>query len=294
MTKKMLIFGGKGFVGGYLSSIASNSCEVTVLGKEIDVRNRSQVFNIISKFEADYIVNLAAISSIPESFANPDLCKDVNFGGTLNILDSLTQLNFRGTFLFVSSSQVYGQVSGNFLPIREDAICLPSNPYGLSKLLAEYVCVHYSVFSKFRTVIARPFNHVGVGQSQKFVIPSIIQQIRNIQLGKQTVLNLGDLSSTRDFLHVSDVANAYLTLLENGKNGEIYNVCSGLETSISTIVQELLNISGIDAQISQNEYGIASNTVQRVFGDNSKILKQTTWTPMLDLRATLVKCLVER
>jgi GDP-4-dehydro-6-deoxy-D-mannose reductase len=293
MIKRMLIFGGKGFVGKYLSRTASGFCDVTVVGREVDVRNRNQVADTISKLKPDYVINLAAISSIPESFSDPILCKDINFGGTLNILDGLKRANFCGSFLFVSSSQVYGQVTSDFLPINERHICLPSNPYGHSKLSAEHACVHYSTFSEFKTIIARPFNHVGSGQSSKFVIPSIVEQIKNIQLGNDTALRLGNLDSTRDFLHVSDVARAYIELLENGKNGSAYNVCSGKETSISTVVKELLDIIGIDVEVLQGVYSEGINSVQRVYGDNSKILEQTSWKPALNFRSTLQECLIE-
>jgi GDP-4-dehydro-6-deoxy-D-mannose reductase len=291
MNKKTLVLGGTGFVGQYVAQIFKDSCDLTVVGSEVDVRNRKAIKDLLLSQKFDFVVNLAAISSVPDSFTDPKTCWDVNFGGTLNILLELENTNFSGSFLFVSSGQVYGQVSDEQLPIREDNICQPTNPYGQSKLAAENLCTSFAKFSQFKIITARPFNHVGYGQSEKFVVPTIISQMKRATIDNCEELILGDITSTRDFLHVTDVARAYLALLWHGQNGEIYNVCSGIETSIEKIVSELFKIESIELSIKRKNIAHEDKTVHRVVGDNSKILKHTQWIPNLDLQTTLKECL---
>lgn len=289
MSKKALIFGGNGFVGRYLLTRLQLTFDVTTVGREVDVRDKNAVEYLLSRDQYDFVINLAAISNVTDAFLKPKLCWDVNFGGTFNILSSLQNTGFTGSFLFVSSSQVYGQVSHEFLPIKEENICLPSNPYGQSKLAAENLCLQFSTHSMFKVVIARPFNHVGFGQSDQFVVPSIVSQIKRASK-KGSELLLGDITSTRDFLHVIDVVNAYHALLLRGLNGEVYNVCSGTEVSIEEIIIKLLDISGAKMKILSNNYESSDAKVQRVVGDNSKIVKQIKWKPKMNLRQTLQAC----
>ncbi|MDC0490908.1 GDP-mannose 4,6-dehydratase [Paracoccaceae bacterium] len=289
MSKRVLIFGGNGFVGRYLSKLLECTCDVTVVGREVDIRDKDALEHLLIDSHYDFAINLAAISNVFDAFSKPDICWDVNFGGTYNILMALQNTNFAGKFLFISSSQVYGQVSHDHLPITEDNICLPTNPYGQSKLAAENLCFQFSKYSSFDVVIARPFNHVGAGQSKQFVVSSIVSQIKSVNQQNPELL-LGDITSTRDFLHVSDVVRAYHALLLCGRNGEIYNVCSGQETSIEEVALILMKISASEMKITSNTQLSNDAKVQRVVGDNSKIRKHVNWEPKLDIMQTLERC----
>ena len=121
------------------------------------------------------------------------------------------------------------------MPIRETQPLRPRNPYAVSKVAAEALCYQWSQTGPFEVVMARPFNHIGPGQSERFAISDFAKQIAEIKLGRRPPkLAAGDIDVTRDFTDVRDVVRAYLLLLDKGRSGEAYNVCSGIEHRVET------------------------------------------------------------
>ena len=145
--------------------------------------------------------------------------------------------------LNVSTSQVYACSSR---PLREDSLIRPDNPYAASKAMAELLMVAYQRNEAGGIVTARAFNHTGPGQPPSFVLPSIAKQFAEIEAGLQPPkLTVGNIEVERDFTDIRDVVRAYCMLLDRGRTGEIYNVCSGSAVRLADIIQMFQSISGI-------------------------------------------------
>jgi GDP-4-dehydro-6-deoxy-D-mannose reductase len=240
----------------------------------------------------DAVIHLAGQTFIPEAFRDPGHTLDVNLKGTLNLLQALQRCGFNGTFLYVSSGDVYGKVSPELLPITEQQPVRPQNPYAVSKAAAELLCYQWSCSTPWRILVARPFNHIGAGQREDFVISSVARQLARIRLGLQEArILVGDVDVSRDFLDVEDVISAYLALLENGHNGEIYNVCSGKEYLIRDLIASMLYLSEVDAVIEQDPARLRPSDLRRVKGSNEKIEQATAWTPRIPMQQTLLNVL---
>lgn len=255
--KRALIFGSNGFVGPYLtkelssrgfdvyeSDISSSKNLETNSFFPCDITNSSTVFNLINQVKPNYIVNLAAISSVSSSWKKPQLTYKINVGGTINLLDSLVkQNNLSCKVLIVGSSEEYKQSNK---PLSEDSPLDSNNPYGLSKESQEKIAGLYSTKYGIPVIFTRSFNHTGVGQKETFVIPSFCKQVVDIEKGKaKNELLVGNLDAIRDFSDVRDIVSAYANLLENESNG-VFNVGSGIAHSIKEILEKIISKSNID------------------------------------------------
>ena len=207
----------------------------------------------------------------------------------MNLLQALKQSDFKGQLLFVGSGDMYGLVPPASLPIAESFPLKPRNPYAVSKVAAEALCYQWSQTECMNIVMARPFNHIGPGQSERFVVSDFARQIMEIKLGKRAAeIDVGDIDVTRDFTDVRDVVRAYLMLLREGKNGEAYNVCSGKEISIREILQQLMALAGVQASIRQDSARFRPAEQRRVYGACDKLLAASGWQPEISLEQSLV------
>lgn len=292
MKDRLLVTGLTGFVGKRLQTYCSSNAKLpwTLCTPEhpYSLLNPNRIDQVVQQTCPNAVIHLAAQSNVPEAFRNPADTINVNLLGTLNLLQALKANQFNGAFLYVSSGDVYGQVPETCLPITEAQPAIPRNPYGVSKLAAEALCRQWSFAEPWRIIIARPFNHIGPGQSDAFVIPAIARQLISIKHGKQpAVLELGDIDVTRDFLDVDDVIGAYFSLLEHGKNGETYNVCSGVEQSVRGLMESLCDLSGVHPQIIQDPSKMRRAEQRRVCGSFAKLEAATGWKPTITITQTL-------
>ena len=236
----------------------------------------------------------AAQTFVPESFRDPEKTLHINVLGTLNLLQALKRNGFTGALLYVSSGDIYGQVAESQLPIQESRLPAPRNPYAVSKYSAELLCLQWSYMEPWRVMVARPFNHIGAGQSEAFVIPSVARQLVRIGLGLQEpVLQVGDVDVTRDFLDVRDVIRAYLRLLDAGRSGEVYNVGSGGEVSIRQLVQQMATLAGVEVQLVQDADRLRRSEQRRVLGCSAKLQSETGWEPAIAIEETLQSVLAD-
>lgn len=255
---------------------------------EIDVRDRARVTRFLERVRPAHVLHLAARTFVPESFGNERETYEVNFFGTLNLLECLRDTDFRGTFLFISTADAYGHTPENELPIGECRPLRPMNPYSASKAAAEALCVSWAQRSRFKIVIVRPFNHIGPGQDSRFVVSDFACQVIEIKLGlRPPVIETGNLDTTRDFTDVRDVIAAYCMLLERGQSGEVYNVCSGNEVSIRNVLQSLLALSGVAATLTHSQQRERPVQQMRSVGSNQKLRSATGWTPKILLEQSL-------
>jgi GDP-4-dehydro-6-deoxy-D-mannose reductase len=286
-----LVTGASGFVGGHLR--AHMKCvTLQVGGARVDIRGadamQAAVHAVVTDAKVDSVIHLAAQSAVPASFDDPRGTLDVNLGGTLNLLQALDAAQFRGALLYVGSGQIYGDVPEARLPIAEDTVPRPTNPYAVSKLAGEALCAQWSLTSAYRIVLARPFNHLGAGQSRKFSVSDFAAQIAEIELGKRPHrIEVGDISVTRDLTDVADVVTAYALLLERGRNGEAYNVCSGREYALRTVLERLLTLAGVEATIEERPDRFRPSDQRRLVASHAKLTRETGWSPQRPLDDSL-------
>lgn len=304
-NKKVLITGGEGFVGNHLINYLLNETDYEIVSTyfmegtfkdkknrvkftKLDIRKQEDVENLLEVQKPDYIYHLAGISFVPASFANPFLTHETNFLGTFNLYESIRKLSLDTSVLFVSTSEVYGQVDDKI--INEDKVLKPQNPYSVSKASAELLSYQYYKNYGLKIKIVRPFNHIGLGQNESFVIPNFVKQIVDIEKGlKKPIIEVGNLDAIRDFTDVKDIIRGYRLLVESGLNGEIYNLCQGQGQSIKEVLDILLSFSDKKIEIKFDEKRMRPSDNPKIIGDNGKIEKALGWKPLIDIKTILLE-----
>jgi GDP-4-dehydro-6-deoxy-D-mannose reductase len=289
---KILLTGYSGFTGRHFQRQHSCAPLADRAGKLIDLLDRDLVNSTIADIQPEAVVHLAAQTFVPDSFADPHGTMDVNVTGTLNLLMALEACGFKGRLLFVSSAEVYGLVPPEALPLKETCQFRPRSPYAASKVAAEALVFQYSQTSQFEAIIARPFNQLGSGQQESFAISNFAKQAIQINLGRQPPkLKVGDIDVTRDFTDIRDTVRAYLLLLEHGQNGEAYNVCSGQERAIRSMLEKILAASKVEAEIVKDTARLRPSEQRRVAGDFEKLHSACGWRPEIEIDQTITDIL---
>ncbi|MCM2459275.1 NAD-dependent epimerase/dehydratase family protein [Pseudomonas sp. CG7] len=282
MKKRLFVTGLSGFVGRHLKSRLDghdSAWQVMPVAARYDLTDAKTLEGLWPEVP-DAVIHLAGQTFVPAAFRDPARTLNINLLGTLNLLQALKARGFTGTFLYVSSGDVYGQVSEDGFPITEQQPPAPCNPYAVSKLSAELLSLQWGISEGWPVVVARPFNHIGTGQKEQFVIASAARQICRMQQGLQTPqLAVGDIDVTRDFLDVDDVVSAYLALLAKGTPGRIYNICSGREQSVRSLIEQLADIAQIEIQLTQDAARLRTISQRRVCGSHARLHQITGWKP---------------
>jgi GDP-4-dehydro-6-deoxy-D-mannose reductase len=187
----------------------------------------------------------------------------------------------------VGSADVYGKVQPEDLPLTEESPLTPVSPYAASKISADTVAYQAHLgFGQF-VVRTRPFNHLGPGQSAKFVAPALAERIAHNELTGDGVLKVGNLSPRRDFTDVRDVVRAYRLLMEGGGSGEVYNVCSGEAIAVEDLANRLLEMASTDQVLVPDPDLQRPVDIPVLLGDSSKLQDQTGWKPEIPMSTTL-------
>lgn len=289
IAPELLIVGDSGFVGTHGRSYWPHARGLTNVTGGIDIRRKQDLLRFFAGNLPWNVLHLAALSFVPDSFKAPEKTFEVNFLGTLHLLEALAESGFKGRFLFVGTGDAYGLVPADSQPIREVQPLRPRNPYAVSKVAAEVLCYQWSQTGPFEVVMARPFNHIGAGQASTFAISDFARQIAEISTGlRKPTLEVGNVDVTRDFSDVKDVLKAYGLLLDKGHNGEVYNVCSGVERSVRSLLERLLELAGVEAEIKNDPVRFRPSDQLRVCGDHSKLSEHTGWQPEVPMDETLL------
>lgn len=233
---KVLVTGGAGFVARHLlPELLSSGHEVVlsdVLGLNMpnfikaDLTDRDAVLRLVDATRPDAIVHLGAISFVPEAEKNPERLKQINLGGTESILEAIKRYVPKAKLLFASTALVLG---GEL------------TPYAAMKLAAEGVVAQFG-WEGYSAIIARPANHTGPGQSEKFVVPAFVRQALDIKAGRRDHFVVGNLDSIRDFTDVRDVVRAYRMLLESKDAKGAYSICSDCRMRIRQLLETIAEI----------------------------------------------------
>jgi len=241
----------EGFVGPHLSDLLRQNGEEPVPLKS-DLRDSDALSDEIKRTKPDRVYHLAAISSISQSWKDPELVFDVNTRGTRFLLDAILESSPECRVLFVSSGSVYGPpIEGK--PFSEDDVPCPSNPYSVSKLAAEIQCKMFHEKHSLDVRIVRPQGHTGPGQLKGAVVPDFASQIAEIATNKRPPqMSVGNLESAREFADVRDVVRAYHTVMEKGEAGATYNLANNYPRTIGDVLMTLSRIAGVTAEVKQD------------------------------------------
>jgi len=297
MLPRLLITGKSGFVGSTIVGMlaAEPDPRFAAIPEECpDLLDGAAWDAYLAAVKPDAVIHLAAQTFVPESFSDPRRTFEINLLGTLHLLQALQRRKFTGRMLFAGTGDVYGAVTPERLPITEETPARPRNPYAVSKLAAEALCFQWSQTGDIDILMARPFNHIGRGQSPNFVIPSLARQIAEIAAGKRPhAVDVGDIDVTRDFTDVKDVVRAYFLLIEAGSRGEVYNVCSGKETTIRDALIALGKLAQVEFEIRQDVTKLRTAEQRRIVASNAKIVRATAWAPVIPFAHSLQEVLDE-
>ncbi len=298
---RVLVTGIGGFVGPWLArALADRGHEVHGLVRDgdeapagipehrADVTDRAAVERVLRDVRPDGVIHLAAISFVPEAEADPDVAYRINLGGTLTVLAAMRAVTPSARLLHVGSSDAYGAVRRNELPITEDVPFRPLTVYGASKAASDVAAGQWARAYGLDVVVARPFNHAGPGQRASFVCAAIARQVARIERGEQdAVVTVGNADPVRDFSDVRDVMAGYVALLERGKRGEAYNLCSGEGVSIAEVIALLRTHARVPMRVWSDPALRRPVEVERIVGSHAKATADTGWTPQVALTDTL-------
>jgi len=304
---RALVTGAAGFVGRWLTrAMRSEGIAVTALAlddhtaviddavanagvppapitwRRGDLRDDAFVSRVIDSTRPDFVVHLAAISHLPTAAADPAMAWDINVTASARLLYHIERLREAGladpTVLIVGSAEQYGRTVVSAPPIREDAPQAPRTVYAATKVAQEVMALQCWRATGLRVVLARSFNHSGPGQEPKFLLPALVTRALALQKAPAgTALPVGNTTPVRDFLHVSDVVSAYISLLRRGVPGEAYNVASGTGRSVQEVVERVLARAGVDAPITSDPMLVRPIDVPTLVGDPQKLQDATGW-----------------
>ena len=301
--KNVAVTGADGFIGSHLTeALLNEGCHVRALAQynsfnnwgwleqishpnlEIitgDVRDPNFCREFVKG--RDTVFHLAALIAIPYSYVAPDSYIDTNVKGTLNICQAARDAGVE-RLLVTSTSEVYG--TARYVPIDENHPKQPQSPYSASKIGADALALSFYNAFGLPVTIVRPFNTFGPRQSARAIIPTIITQIAS---GKR-VIEVGDLTPTRDFNFVTDTCRGFIALAKSPLTvGQEVNIATGTEVSMQQTLDTIARIMGAEVEWRRDPARIrpASSEVFRLCGDNSKITSLTDWRPQVTLEEGL-------
>jgi GDP-4-dehydro-6-deoxy-D-mannose reductase len=250
------------------------------------------VTNLLNEIQPEAIYHLAGQAFVPTSWEDPwDTLKN-NTRPQLNILQAMVQQKSKARLLIVASNQVYGQVTSEQLPVKEDTPFRPDNPYGVSKVAQDMLALQYHLSHGVDVLRVRAFNHIGPRQSPFFVASSFARQVAEIEAGlAKPTIRVGNLEARRDFTDVVDVMRAYALLVEYGDPGEAYNVGTGRAYSIQYLLDVLLDYGNVEIKIEQDPTRMRPSDVPILYADNSKLRSKTGWEPTYTFEESLQRVL---
>ena len=293
---KALVTGAAGFVGRHLCSYLLGEGD-TVIGVDRadgpDLLDTDAVCELVADLRPDVVYHLGGWSDVGASWDHPLESFRVNGEGTLNLLQACIA-NGSPRVLVVSSADIYGRVTAEELPISEGTPFRPVTPYAASKVAADQLALQAWLGHGLETVRVRAFNHLGPGQTTRFVAPAIAARIAANERDGSEEVPVGNLTPRRDTTDVRDVVRAYRMLMHEGEAGEAYNVCTGNDLTIGDLAERMVALSTRPMSL------VPDPTLQRpvetpvLRGDPDKLHRATGWIPQIPLETTLRDILVEQ
>jgi GDP-4-dehydro-6-deoxy-D-mannose reductase len=305
---RLLITGITGFVGSHMAEYAlAHGAEVFGSSRwrsrteniehlrsqikliECDLRDLASVRGLLEATEPTHVVHLAAQSFVGASWQTPAETLSTNIISQVNLLEGIRRFTIAPRVLVVGSSEEYGFVCPDELPIRETNPLRPLSPYAVSKVAQDMMGYQYFMSYGLPIIRTRAFNHEGPRRGEVFVTSNFAKQVAEIEVGmREPTMSVGDLTPRRDFSDVRDVVRGYWLLLERGEPGEVYNLCSGRSWAIQQVLEFLLEQSRVKRiAVETDPARLRPSDVMILEGDSSKIRKATGWEVEIPFERTL-------
>lgn len=271
----------------------SNENQAELALYTLDVRDRNAMFALVETVKPDQVYHLAAQASVPASFDDPWGTFEVNVRGQINLLDAVRTYCPEARVMIASSAEVYGLITPEDVPIREDTPFRPGNPYAVSKVSQDVLAYQVYQTHGMNIMRARAFNHIGPGQSEAYVAAAFAAQIARIEAGLQEpVIRVGDLAAQRDFADVRDVIRAYHLILTQGVPGEAYNIASGQAVTIQYLLDRLIALTTVDhIDVQVDPVRLRPSRVPLLRGDYTALSQATGWQPSITFEQSLADIL---
>lgn len=305
---RVLITGLTGFVGSHLADHLVARGDVEVYGTyrwrsrmdnvehlrgrvqlvECDLRDPVAVRHALAAVRPDRVFHLAAQSYVPTSWLAPGETLIGNVTGQLNLFEAARELGLPVRIQIAGSSEEYGRVLPDEVPVREDNPLRPLSPYAVSKVAQDLLAYQYWMSYGLHTVRTRGFNHTGPRRGEVFVTSNFARQVAEIEKGRRPpVVQVGNLDSIRDFTDVRDMVRAYWLALEHGEPGEVYNICSGRGYTIRNVLDTLLELAHVRVEIREDPARLRPSDVTVLLGDCARLRRLTGWEPTIPFEVTL-------
>ncbi len=256
--------------------------------EECDLRDSTSVMRLIQKIKPDRIFHLAAQSFVPTSWHAPGESLTTNILGTLHLFEAVRQTGIDPIIQVACSSEEYGLVLPEELPIKETNPLRPLSPYAVSKVGTDMLAYQYFKSYGLKAIRTRGFNHTGPRRGDVFVCSTFAKQIAEIEAGrKEPVLWVGNLDAKRDFTDVRDMVRAYWLATEHCEPGEAYNICSGVAHPIKEVLDMLLALTQTKIEVRPDPARRRPSDVPVLQGDNTKFVQATGWAPSIPFEQTL-------
>ncbi len=307
--RRVLVTGVTGFAGSHLVDylLSRRDCELHGIWRwrsrtesiehlkpgditlhECDLRDATSTFDVVARVRPDWIFHLAAQSFVPTSWVAPTESLTTNILAQVNLFEAVRRLDLKCRIQLACSSEEYGMVLPDEVPIQETNPLRPLSPYAVSKVTQDMLGYQYWMSWKVDSVRTRGFNHEGPRRGPVFVASDFAKQIADIEKGrKPPVLNVGNLEAKRDFTDVRDMVKAYVLALEKCEPGEVYNICRGRAWSIREVLDLLLARTKVKIEVRQDPVRLRPSDVPILLGDNSKFVRATGWAPEIPFERTL-------
>jgi GDP-4-dehydro-6-deoxy-D-mannose reductase len=310
---RVLITGITGFAGSHLAEyILANHPDVEVFGLvrwrsrmdnilpirdkvrliEADIKDQVSLRAALAESKPDRIFHLAAQSFVPTSWTCPAETFEINAVGEINLFEAIRALDLKPRIQIAGSSEEYGQVFSNEIPMKETNPLRPLSPYAVSKVAQDLLAFQYYKSYGLRTVRTRGFNHTGPRRGDVFVTSSFAKQIAEIEKKKRPpVIYVGNLEAKRDFTDVRDMVRAYWLALERGVEGEVYNIGRGQAFAMKEVLDLLMSLSRARMEVQVDPARLRPSDVPVLLADSSRFMGLTGWRPMIPFKQTILDLL---
>lgn len=305
---RVLITGITGFAGSHLADYCLARGDVDVHGiirwrsrteniehlrdqvtlHECDLRDATSTRDVVERVAPEYIFHLAAQSFVPTSWNAPSESLSTNVLGQVNIFEAVRRTEQKCRIQLACSSEEYGMVYEDEVPITEDNPLRPLSPYGVSKVSQDLLGYQYYMSYGMEIVRTRGFNHTGPRRGPVFVCSDFAKQIVDIEKGKrQPVIRVGNLDAKRDFTDVRDTVRGYWLALEKGRSGEAYNICQEKCWSMREVLDMLLGMSNVKIEVEVDPARLRPSDVPILLGDGTRFRADTGWKPEIPFEQSL-------
>jgi GDP-4-dehydro-6-deoxy-D-mannose reductase len=287
---QIYVTGAGGFVGGrLLPKLEAGGHTTIATDLEVDITDPSAIRAAVADARPDAVIHLAALSSVAQSMSASERTYQINYVGSFNLLRAVHSEAPEARVLMIGSGDQYVPTRPEDPPRKESDALFPRSPYAKTKAAAEQLASQ-AMREGLDVVRVRAFNHTGAGQGTQFVASDFAKQIAEIAAGQRVPeMHVGNLDSVRDFLNVEDVLDAYVALLERDVPAEIYNVASGVGTSIRDLLDTLCELAGVTPKVETDPARF--RPTDAMVGDSTRLREATGWSPRIALRDTLAELL---